>query len=97
METQLLLTNEGTSIVDTTILKIVEVVDNLLAAQSLSQSGAIERPCVDMGIDTKVGSCSVEERLTLLPCRTGSDESGADLIDVALGQCSSTELSLGIN
>ena len=32
METQLLFTNEGSSIVDTTILKIVEVVDDLLAA-----------------------------------------------------------------
>ncbi len=50
------------------------------------QTVRIERPGVDVRIDTKVGSGAEEEGLGLLPTLAGLEELGADGIDLTLGQ-----------
>ena len=94
VEAQLLFANKGTGIVDATV---VEVVNNLAAAQSLGQGRAVEGPRVNVGVDTEVGGGTVEERLAALPGRAGGDEGVANLVDVALCQRPGTILGFGID
>ena len=97
VEAQLLFTNEGAGIVDAAIVEVVEILNDLCAAQGLGECRAVEGPRVDVGVDAEVGGGTIEERLAALPCRTGGDERGADTVDVALAECSRTELRLGLD
>jgi hypothetical protein len=61
VETQLLLTHEGTGIVDAAIIEVVKILNDLCTAQSLGQGRTVEGPCVDVGIDAEVSSGTIEE------------------------------------
>ena len=52
--------------------------------QGSGKSVGIKRPSVDVRVDTEVGSCTIKERLTLLPFLACLKEDCADFVDVTL-------------